>query len=102
MTPKAISTKPYANIGRAGKPPAQRRRILEQFRLSQQPLNRRQLAELTGYKVNIICWRVKGMLDSGLLEVTHEAKDPVTGQDSEFLFPTPGEVRQMEFSFKRR
>ena len=97
MPPKAISTKPYADIGRAGKPPAQRRRILEQFRLSQQPLNRRMIAVVTRLPINVVCWRVKGMLDSGLLEVTHEAEDPVTGQDSEFLFPTTGEVRQMEF-----
>ena len=99
MRPKAISTKPYADIGRAGKPPAQRRRILRLFQNAGRPLNRRQLAELTGYKINIICWRVNGMIKSGLLKVVDEMKDPVTGQDAEMLFPTPGEVRQMEFSF---
>ena len=98
MPPKAISTKPYADIGRAGKPGAQRRQILRMFEISKQPFNRRQIANLTRIPINVICWRVKGMLDSGLLRVTHEAKDPVTGQDSEFLFPTSGEVRQMKFA----
>ena len=99
MPPKAISTKPYADIGRAGKPGAQRRRILAEFEHQAIPMNRRQLSVAVRLPVNIICWRVKGMIDSNLLEVVGERKDDVTGQDAEMLFPTTGEVRQMEFSF---
>ena len=102
MPPKAISTKPYADIGRAGKPGAQRRLILFHFKLGQQPLNRRMLAVVTRIPLSSICWRVKGMIESGLLEVVSEAKDPATGQDTEFLFPTPGEVKQMTFSFPEK
>lgn len=97
MPPKPISTKPYADIGRAGKPPAQRRRILRLFQNAGRPLNRRVIAEVTGIPINVVCWRVKGMLDSDLLEVVGERKDDVTGQDAEMLFPTGEEVRQMEF-----
>lgn len=96
MPTKAISTKPYADVARAGKPVAQRRRILEKFKVHDIPLNRRMIGQVTGYPINVVCWRVKGMIDSGLLEVRYEDKDPVTGQDSEFLFPTSGKVRQME------
>jgi hypothetical protein len=96
MRPKAISTKPYAGIAREGKPVAQRRRILEQFKVHDIPLNRRMIGQVTGYPINVVCWRVKGMIDSGLLQVMYEDKDPITNEDTEFLFPTSGEVRQME------
>ena len=99
MPPKAISTKPYADIGRAGKPPAQRRRILDEFRLQQVPLNRRMIGELTGLPINVVCWRVKGMLDSGLLEIVGELKDPITDQDTEVLYPTGAEFRIFQFEF---
>ncbi len=95
MPPKPISTKPYADVARAGTPVAQRRRIIEQFRVHNIPLNRRMIGQVTNLPINVVCWRVKGMIDSGLLEVRYEDKDPMTGQDSEFLFPTSGEVRQM-------
>ncbi len=90
MTPKAISTKPYADIARAGKPVVQRQRILEEFERQNIPLNRRMIGELTGLPINIVCWRIKGMIDSGLLEVVAELRDPVTDQDTELLFPTSG------------
>ena len=99
MPPKAISTKPYADIGRAGKPPAQRRRILAELYRQGMPLNRRMIGELTRLPINVVCWRVNGMIKSGILKVVDEVKDPVTKQDAERLFPTTGEVRQMEFSF---
>ena len=96
MPPKAISTKPYADIGRAGKPVAQRKAILNLFD-SHPPMNRRQIAEATRLPINGVCWRVKGMIDSGLLKIVGELEDPVTGQDAEMLFPTMEKVRQMEF-----
>lgn len=99
MPPKPISTKPYADVARAGKPVAQRRRILELFESPGRdvPLNRRMISELTRIPINVVCWRVKGMLESDLLWVVCEDRDLTTGQDSEFLFPTSGKVRQMEF-----
>ncbi len=96
MPPKAISTKPYADIARAGKPVAQRRRILGLLNGSGRALNRRQISKLTSIPINVVCWRVKGMLDSDLLQVVGEAKDEVTGHDAELLFPTSGKVRQLD------
>ncbi len=95
---KPISSKPYADIAREGKPVAQRRRIFEVFDRQGIPLNRRMIGELSRIPINVVCWRIKGMLQSGLLEVVSEQKDPVTGQDAEMLLPTSGEPRQFELN----
>lgn len=97
MKPHPLSTKPYADVARSGKPVAQRERITAELMGQPAPLNRRMISQLTRIPINVVTWRVKGMLESGLLEVAFVAKDPVTEQDTEFLRLTGQEPRQLDF-----
>ncbi|MGH9158167.1 MAG: hypothetical protein ACRD1K_20555 [Acidimicrobiales bacterium] len=92
--PHPLSIKPYAAIGRAGKSLKQRQRILAALEVSS-PLNRRMLSAAARLPINVGCWRVKGMLDAGLLRVAYIGRDPVTDQDTEFLEPvSPAPVQR--------
>ncbi|KKL59362.1 hypothetical protein LCGC14_2216150 [marine sediment metagenome] len=50
-------------------------------------LNRRQVSELTDLKINAVTGRVRSLIDSGLLEVGPEKRDPITGRKVEYLKP---------------
>jgi len=93
-----LSTRPYGQVARAGTPVRQRQRILDIFEARGAPLNRRMIAALSHLPINVVCWRVKGMLDGGLLRVQGVGRDPVTGQETEFLEATGLKVRQMELA----
>jgi hypothetical protein len=93
-TPKAISTTPYASVGRKGKPVVQRERILEAIDLNAVPLTRRMIAETTGIPINVVCWRVQSLFSSGELHVAYRDVDPVTGERAEYLDRPPVQPEQ--------
>ena len=95
--PHPLSVRPYNEIVLSGKTSEQRGRILGVLEFHRSPLNRRMIAEATRIPIPSVCWRVKGMLQSGLLRVARVAEDPVTGQETEFLESTGLKPRQMEF-----
>jgi hypothetical protein len=90
------STAPYARVARAGKPVVQRERILEEFDRQGVPLNRRMISELTGIPINVVCWRVKTLLESDMVRVAYSDVDPVTEAETEYLEPVPVVGKQVE------
>ena len=94
--PHPLSIKPYNEVVLAGKPGVQRERILDVLRLGS--MNRRMIAAATRLPVSSVCWRVKGMLKSGILEVVSTAEDPATGQETEFLAAVVPALAQRTFS----
>jgi len=62
----------------SGKAQSQRNKILEFMRRHQQPRNRREIALLTGFPINVVTGRVNTLIKSGELVEEYFCVDPIT------------------------
>jgi len=83
--PKQASRAAYLDHVKSGRAQSQRMRILEFMERHQLPRNRREIALLTGYPINVVTARVNALIGNGDLVEEHFAVDPVTNHRVGYL-----------------
>lgn len=80
MTPATASRSSYRSHVIEGRARYQREQIIVFMEKHQLPRNRREIALMTGLKINVVTGRVNALIKSGELIEEHYCVDPITNR----------------------
>lgn len=76
MTVKPTSIWAYREHLNSGKARTQRDKIYLAMMFMNHPVNRNEICEMTGFRINAVCGRVNELLKMQVVEVAHKKVDP--------------------------